>query len=136
MGTTKKPPRDATIRNDTGDELTVKQEAAAVAMAGGATYDEAAEASGAAAPTIKTWNATVPAFRARINQLRAELSARVLARITTGMCTGIDTLERLCSTGKEPTQLKAAEALLTHGTALCEVAELKARIDALEGGTR
>jgi hypothetical protein len=124
--------RDEPRRNDTADELTPKQEAAAVAMAGGATYEQAAEASGAAAPTIKTWAATVPAFRQRISALRAELSARVMGRITAGMCTAIDTLERLCASGKEGTQLKAAEALLTHGTALTEVAELKARMDEWE----
>ena len=52
------------------------------------------------------------------------------------MVTAIDTLERLCDSDTEGTQLKAAEALLTHGTALSEVAQLKARVDEIERGRR
>jgi hypothetical protein len=85
MGTGKRPPPAEPARNGTADELTPKQEAAAVAMAGGATYEQAAEASGAGVTTVKTWAAEVPAFRARIARLRAELSARVMGRVTAGM---------------------------------------------------
>ena len=127
-----------TRRNDTSDELTPKQEAAAVALASGATYDQAAEASGAAAPTIKTWASSVPAFGERVKaltaQFTAELSSRLLGRMACGMMTAIDTLERLCRTAKaESTQVKAAEVLLTKGIELGEVRDLKARLEALEG---
>ena len=82
--------------------------------------------------TIKTWLTECPAFRQRISEARAELSARVMGRIAGGMVTAIDTLERLCGSKSETTQLRSAEALLTHGTALSEVAQLKTRMDDLE----
>lgn len=126
--------KDEPERIGTADELAPKQETAAVALAGGATFDEAAKAARAGVTTVKTW-ATVPAFRQRVNELRAELSARVLGRIAKGMMTAIETLERLSRSGKtEATQLKASEALLTHGTTLTEVAELKARMDQFDRG--
>jgi hypothetical protein len=108
-------------------------ESAAIALASGSTLDEAARQSGAGVTTVKRWVAELPAMRERGTELRAELSARVLARVASGMVTAIATLERLCARGKtETTQLKAAESLLTHGNAAVEIAELKSRIDTLE----
>lgn len=50
--------------------LMPKQEAAAFALAAGATLDEAANKSGAGLTTIKTWAAMIPAFSRRVNELR------------------------------------------------------------------
>jgi hypothetical protein len=57
--------------NGPADELSPKQETAAVALAGGATLDRAAKASGAGLTTLKTWQAECPAFRARIAEPKA-----------------------------------------------------------------
>lgn len=124
-------------RNETG-ELSAKQSLAAVALASGATFEDAALASGAGCSTVKDWSANSVAFRERVRTLTAEfaadLSARLLGRMTLGMVTAIDTLERLCRTAKaESTQVKAAEVLLTKGIELGEVRDLKARLEALEG---
>ena len=86
--------------------------------------------------TIKTWLGETPSvLRQRIAELRAELTQRVLGRVTSGMLTAVDTLTELCVSGKsEATRLKASDSLLTHGTQMIEVADLKARIEALERG--
>jgi hypothetical protein len=53
------------------------------------------------------------------------------------MLTAVDTLTELCTSGKtEATRLKASDSLLTHGTQVIEVADLKRRIEALEQGHR
>ncbi|HJZ59658.1 MAG TPA: hypothetical protein VKE74_32235 [Gemmataceae bacterium] len=72
--------------------LTPKQEAAAFALAAGATLDEAASQSGAGLTTIKTWGATIPAFSRRVTELRGEMTARALGRLVDSMASAAETL--------------------------------------------
>ena len=127
------PKRRAPLPGQNGPPgLTPKMETAAVALAAGHTLEQASKASGAGVTTLKTWQ-SLPAFVARVRELRAELTGHVLGRVARGMLTAVDTLEHLCANGEtETTQLRAAEAMLTHGTALTEVADLRVRLDALE----
>src|SRR5262245_54148746 len=113
--------------------LTPKQEAAALALAAGATLDEAARESGAGSRTIRTWLHDQPAFSRRVTELRGEMTARALGKLVDGMASAADTLGYLCRKGKsEQVRLGAARALLELGIKLRETVELEARIAALE----
>lgn len=113
--------------------LTGRQEDAALLLAGGLTYEATARQVRASVSTVKEWSASLPEFRARVEEVRAELSRRVLATMSRGMLVAIRTLVKLCREGAtETSKLRAAEALLGHGTTLTEVNELKARLARLE----
>ena len=112
--------------------LSPKQEAAALALAAGRTQDEAARASGAGTRTIKTWLYELPAFGRRIQELRAEITARALGRLVEGMINAAVTLSDLCAKGKSETvRLAAARAILEMGQKLRDSIELEERINAL-----
>lgn len=113
--------------------LSPKQEAAAFALAAGATLDEAASKSGAGLTTIKTWSATIPAFYRRVTELRGEMTARAMGRLVDSMASAADTLGFLSRKGKsEMVRLSAARAVIELGVKLRESVELEQRIVALE----
>jgi hypothetical protein len=60
--------------------LTPKQEQAAETLASGCTIEVAARECGAAARTIKAWLASVPGFKRRVDELRAEERGVVVAK--------------------------------------------------------
>jgi transposase-like protein len=114
--------------------LSPKQEAAALALARGASLSEAAQESGAGERTIKTWTASLPGFNHRVNELRAEMTSRALGRLSDSMTSAADTLGYLSRKGtSEMVRLSAARAVLELGTKLREAVELEERIAALEG---
>jgi hypothetical protein len=100
--------------------LTPKQEAAALALARGASLSEASETSGVGERTIKTWAANLPAFTRRINMLRAEKTSRALGRLSDNMtAAAADTLGYLSRQWKsEMVRLSAARAVLELGPRL------------------
>ena len=113
--------------------LSPKQEAAAFALAAGATLDEAASKSGAGLTTIKTWGTTIPAFSHRVSELRGEMTARALGRLVDSMASAADTLGFLSRKGKsEMVRLSAARAVIELGVKLRETVDLEERIAALE----
>jgi hypothetical protein len=115
------------------DRLTPRQEAAAIALASGCTVPAAARESGAGERTIKTWLASLPAFRRRIDELRAEMTRRSLGRLIGSMTSAADTLAFLARKAKaETVRLGAARAVLELAVKLRESVELEARIAALE----
>lgn len=115
--------------------LTSRQELAALSLAGGATLRVAAEQSGASAKAIMGWTKSSPAFRARVNELRAAMSAQAVARLAAGMASAASTLTYLSARGRsEACRLHAARAVLELGDKLRTSAELEARISALESG--
>src|SRR5262245_26416762 len=100
-------------RNGTGNgELTPKQEAAALALAAGATITAAARKTGAGETTLKRWLREQPALARRVADLRAEMTSRALGRMTDGMAEAADTLRRLLKGKSENVRLGAARALL------------------------
>ena len=124
---------ETALSSPVGSVLTAKQEAAALSLAAGATQEEAAEESGAGHRTIKTWLANHPAFVWRIQELRAEMTARALGRLVENMVSAVDTLGYLSRKGKsESVRLNAARAVLEMGTKLRESVELEQRITELE----
>ena len=125
--------KDLPGRSETGDGLTPKQESAAVALAGGATFDEAAKASGAGVSTVKDWSATVPAFKARVADLRGEMTERVFGLIVDAMAEAVGTMVGLMKSKNESMRHKAAESMMTHYANAVEVRDLKTRLEMLEG---
>lgn len=124
-----KDERNDSERNGT---LSPKQESAALEMARGATYEQAAKTTGAGVTTIKLWAANVPAFNERVRELRAELTERVFAILAHGMTVGVRTLIKLTKSKSETMRHKAAESLLTHGSNAIELRQLRADVDELK----
>lgn len=112
--------------------LSPRQEAVALALAGGCTHEEASERTGAGTRTIRTWTATVPAFNRRVSELRAEMTARALGRMLDGMAFAASTLRSLLKAKSETVRLGAARAVLELGVKLRDSVEIEARIAALE----
>lgn len=112
--------------------LTPKQEAAALALAGGATIGQAARRARAGERTVKTWLHDQPAFGRRVTELRAEMTERALGRLVDGMTSAADTLRGLLAAESEMVRLSAARAVIEIGNKLRETVELEQRIAALE----
>jgi hypothetical protein len=113
--------------------ISPKQEAAALALAVGATLDEAARKSNCGSRTIRTWQAEQPTFVRRIAELRAEMTSRALGRLVDSMASAAETLGFLSRKGRsEMVRLSAARAVLELGTRMRETVELEERIAALE----
>jgi len=73
------------IPNDTENAaLTPRQEAVALGVASGLSLAAAARKANVAVPTTKRWSTTLPAFRRRVQELRAEMTSQALAGWWTG----------------------------------------------------
>jgi hypothetical protein len=113
--------------------LSPRQEAVALGVASGLSLAAAARKAKVGVPTAKTWSASLPAFRRRIQELRAEMTSQALGRLVEGMVSAADTLAYLCRKGKsEMVRLGAARALLELGTTLRESVAFEERLAALE----
>jgi transposase-like protein len=113
--------------------LSPRQEAAALALASGASVVAAARKTGAGEPTIRTWLAQLPAFKQRINQLRADMTSRVVGHLNRAMVEAVGTLRKLLKHRSASMRRGAANDLLTHGPQFITLVELQARVEALEG---
>src|SRR5581483_9801507 len=104
-----------TIPNDTenGAVLSPRQESVALGVASGLSLAAAARKAKVGVPTAKHWSATLPAFRRRVRDLRAEMTSQALGRLVDGMASAADTLGFLSRKGKsEMIRLSAARAVL------------------------
>jgi len=108
-----------------------KDEALALALAGGQTLRDAAAAVGISERTAtRRW--TDHAFRRRVTELRAEMTGRALGKLADGMAEAGDVLRALLKSDRDSVKLGACRALLELGVKLREVVELEERIAALE----
>jgi hypothetical protein len=101
------------------------------ALASGATLQQAAEAAGVHRRTVSRRNVD-PAFRQRVQAMRAEMIGQALGRMADGMTEAADTLRSLLQAEGESVRLGAARAMLELGVKLRDAVELEARIAALE----
>src|SRR5262245_47762468 len=83
--------------------LTPKQDAVALLLAAGRSIAQAAKEAGVGERTIQSWNASIPAFRARVAELRAEIAARAVGRLAGALDAAIDTLAGLLGADCPPT---------------------------------
>jgi hypothetical protein len=123
---------DSTL-NGIVKQLSSKQEAAALCLAKGCTIPVASRESKCGARTIKTWLATVPDFKQRVNQLRSEMTARALGRLIRQMTSAASTLGYLSrKASSEMVRLLAASKVIELGIKVREHGELAERMTALE----
>jgi hypothetical protein len=125
------------MQNDTvGQErLTPRQEIAAVALASASSADGAARKAGVGVNRVWVWLREEPVFKARVQELRVQLTDRACGIVVEAMADAALALKRLLSSKSELVQLKAADSLLTHGAqlrALAEMQQVQDRVGELE----
>jgi hypothetical protein len=118
-------------RKGTAGAFSPRQEVAALALASGQSRDEAAEQSGAKLRTVKGW-LMLPAFRNRVNELRAEMTERALGILADSAAAAARKLVALLSSESERVQLRAADILLEKLLRFTELVNHEERIAALE----
>jgi AcrR family transcriptional regulator len=102
-------------------------------LACGATVAQAADKAGVSERTVYRRLAD-PAFRAQLDQLRADMVQRGAGMLTAASLEAIKTVVGLLgSNAPEQVRHGAARTILQYGVRLRELAELQARLAALEG---
>jgi hypothetical protein len=101
-------------------------------LACGATVEGAARQAGISPRTVARRLAN-PAFRRRVQEVRADMVQRAAGALTAASTESIKTLLALQQSGVPPaTRLGAARAVLEIGIRLREAADLETRLAALE----
>jgi hypothetical protein len=112
-------------------ELEPKREMAALCVAMGGRLAEAAGTAGVSHQTVKVWSMS-PAFKRRVNQLRAEMTERAMAILADNAASAATTLGYLARKGKAATRLRAAAKLLELLIRFRESVALEERVAMLE----
>ena len=102
-----------------------------MALACGATVEASSKTAGISEATAYRRLAD-PGFRRRIDEARAEMISRAVARLGATSTLAADTLRELLKARSETVRLGAARAVLELGAKLREHEELAERIAALE----
>ena len=102
-----------------------------VALAGGATFKDAAEQAGINERTARRWM-DAPAFRKQVDDTRAEMLAQAVAKLTSASTAAVETLQALLSSEMDFARLAAARTILEVGMKLREQHDLAERVAALE----
>jgi hypothetical protein len=111
--------------------LTPRQEAAALALAGGKTVKQAAKAAGCSERSVHYWQAD-PVFAARLAELRTQLFGAAVGQLAGLAAKATAALAKLLRAKSETVRLGTCRAILDAGARLREGVELAARMDALE----
>ena len=107
-------------------------EGLAIAVAGGQTIKAASETVGCALATAYHVSANSD-FRAEVAKLKTQAVESAVAVLTSNATAASNALVRLLSSEDEKIVLAAASRILSTLGPLQELAELRARIDAIEG---
>ena len=106
-------------------------EAMVAALAAGASVPAAAKAGGASERTL--WRRLEDAaFRKAVEDARAEIVKRAVAKLSAASTEAADTLRQLLYSDMDFARLAAARSILELGAKLREQGELSERISALE----
>jgi transposase-like protein len=103
----------------------------AMALAAGASASDAARQLEVSISTVKRRLAD-PDFRRFVADLRAEMLARALGRVTDNMTRAADTLAGLLDDQNPAIRIRAARALLTLGLRLHDAIDVTERVRAIE----
>ena len=107
----------------------------ATAAASGSTIKSAAEACGCSERQAYRI-AGSPEFRQRVSEVRSEMTSAAVGELSAAASEAVSTIRQLLGPANEPAiRLSAAKAVLTQLGPVSELAELRARLDALEAGT-
>jgi hypothetical protein len=112
--------------------LTPKQEAVALLLAAGKSVAEAASECGAGKRTVMEWLSSCPAMRRRVAEVRAELSAQALGKLSAAATKAAETLAELLADDSGRTRLGAARAIIDGVLKMREQQDLADRLDAIE----
>jgi hypothetical protein len=111
--------------------LNPRQEAGAVAVATGASYEAAGQTCGVSPRTVRSWM-TMSHFRQRVQDLRSEMSAEALGQFMSNLGAAVKTLLELCKDGQQMVRLAAARSIVDYSLRLRESLELVERVSRLE----
>ena len=104
---------------------------AAVALAAGQTFAEAATVARVSERTVLSWN-TDPAFRDRVNALRHEMLARACGTLADTMSAATKRIRELVDSATENIALRAASAIIDHTVKVTGLVDLQKRVEELE----
>lgn len=107
-------------------------DALVLALATGATLDEAAERAGCSPRTVSR-RLTDAKFARRVSTVRGQLFAVAVGRLCNNAILAADKLVSLLGSEQDHVAYAAAKSILELGTKLREAGELEQRIAALEG---
>lgn len=104
----------------------------ALAVASGSTIKSAAEQTGNSERNAYRLSAS-DEFRQRVNEIRSEVAAATVGKLTQAASDAADTLIELLDVRQEPSiRLQASKAILAAVGPISELGELRARLDAIE----
>lgn len=112
--------------NDTGSAVL------ALALARGASYQEAASAAGIGERTVVR-RMSDPVFRSEVERVRSAMLHAAMGRLAATVAAAVDTLSDLLRPGTRSTvRRSAADSILGHALRLREHLDLEERLAALE----
>jgi hypothetical protein len=104
----------------------------AIHVAGGSSIKTSAEIVGCSLQTAYNTSATAE-FRQRVSAIRSEVASSTVGTLTLAASEAASTLRSLLGESNAPAvRLNACKAVLASLSAISELGELRARIDALE----
>lgn len=116
----------------TGNVLPVEnREAAIIALARGATTDQAAAEAGVTSRTVRRWLAD-PAVSAEVRRLRADLLNQVVGALSDAAVDAVHTLRDALGADSENVRVRAAQTILTALVSLRDATEVTERLTAIE----
>jgi hypothetical protein len=109
-----------------------KIESLAVAVASGRKVNAWCEENHVPLPTAYRWSRT-DEFRARVRELRQQMTDRVLGSLADAGVAAVDEIRRIMREGtQDPVRLSAARAILSEIVAYTEHSDTEARLAELE----
>ena len=102
-----------------------------VALAGGATVQEAAQRAGVGEATVYR-RLKAPTFQRKLRAARSAMVERAVGKLSEASTEAVDTLQELLQADGETVRLGACRAILELGSKLRESTEYAERITALE----
>jgi hypothetical protein len=109
--------------------------AAIVALARGATSEQAARDSGVSGRTVRRWMED-PDFQLEVRDTRTEMLSAAVGRLSASAAEAIETLREALADDDGRTRVQAARVLLDACLSLRESLDLEQRIAALEATDR
>lgn len=104
---------------------------AALALASGATTDEAGQTAGVTGRTVRRWREE-PAFRAEVAQLRREMLDDVLGQLGGAAVEAVKALRAALADKSPGVRVRAAGLILTSLLTVREAVDVEERLAALE----
>lgn len=114
--------------------MTGKQKKALAALLSASTKQEAAQAAGISYATLRRWLAQDTEFRQAYNEELQSVVERAAVQARQGMTEAVSALREIVADGEatQSTRVSAARTILESGAKLVELADIEARLDALE----